>query len=304
METADFDAYCLLEIQEDLNNYGYAKTHCNDLLNDMRQIFKWGEARRLVPAGKFEHLKTVEPLQEGRENDDRYWEVADEVIERTLQLLLPVYQAIIRILWWTGARPKEILRMRVGDIERDVVEDNGQKVEMWSLSPKAHKTAKKNKGRVIAFGSREQEVLIPYLASKTTDKFVFSPEDAVTQRKQEARATRKTKVQPSQVERERVRKENPKRKYNPCFATDAVGNALRDAIANANKTLPEGERIPEWTLYCLRHKYVSEYVEKYGVEAAALMVGHTDTAMVRKIYDKSQKRRILKQKLKDESVEK
>jgi hypothetical protein len=43
-------------------------------------------------------------------------------------------------------------------------------------------------------------------------------------------------------------------------------------------------------------------VEKYGEEAAALMVGHTDTAMVRKIYDQSQKRRILKQKLKDESV--
>jgi integrase len=247
-------------------------------------------------------LKTVEPLREGRENDERFWEVEDEVIERTLLLLPPVYQAIIRILWWTGARPKEILRMRVEDIEREVVEDNGLKTEMWSLSPKKHKTAKKNKRRVIAFGSREQAVLIPYLAGKKAEDFVFRPEDAIAERKQSARAKRKTKLQPSQVERERMFKENPKCRYNPSFATTAVGNALRDAIANANKTLPGGERIPEWTLYSLRHKYVSEYVEKYGVEAAALMVGHTDTEMVRRIYDKSQKRRILKQKLKDESV--
>jgi integrase len=173
---------------------------------------------------------------------------------------------------------------------------------LGSLSPRNQKTAKKNKRRVIAFGSREQAVLAPYIAGKNAEDFVFRPEDAASERKQSSRANRKTKVQPSQVERERMRRENPKQKFNPCFATDVVGNALRDAIANANKTLPEGERIPEWTLYSLRHKYVSEYVEKYGVEEAALMVGHTDTAMVRKIYDKSQKRRILKQKLKDESV--
>ena len=81
--------------------------------------------------------------------------------------------------------------MRVGDIERQVVEDNGQKAEMWSLSPKKHKTAKKNKGRVIAFGTREQAVLAPYLASKSAEDFVFRPADAVTERKQSARARRK-----------------------------------------------------------------------------------------------------------------
>jgi len=303
MGTAEFDAFCLLQVQQEFDRHGYARKQVNNLVGFVRQMFRWGKARRLVPAGRYAHLKTLEPLREGRENDERFWEVEDEVIERTLLLLLPVYQAIIRILWWTGARPKEILRMRVGDIERQVVEDNGQKAEMWSLSPKKHKTAKKDKGRVIAFGTREQAVLAPYLAGKSAEDFVFRPADAVTERKQSARARRKTKVQPSQVERERERRENPKRKYNPCFSTDAIGNALRDAIANANKTLPENERIPEWTLYSLRHKYVSEMVEKYGVEVAALMVGHTDTAMVRKIYDKSQKRRILKQKLKNETAE-
>jgi integrase len=302
MGTSEFDAYCLLQVQQEFDHYGYARKQVNNMVGFVRQMFRWGEARRLVPVGQYAHLKTLEPLREGRENDERFWEVEDEVIERTLLLLPPVYQAIIRILWWTGARPKEILRMRVGDIERQVVENDGIKAEIWSLSPKKHKTAKKNKRRAVAFGSREQAVLAPYLADKTADDFVFRPEDVIAERKQSARAKRKTKVQPSQIERERNRKENPKRKCNPYFNTNVVGNALRDAIAGANKTLPERERIPEWTLYCLRGKYVSEYVEKYGEEAAALMVGHTDTAMVRKIYDKSQKRRILKQKLKDEAV--
>jgi integrase len=126
MDTAEFDAYCLLQIQQDFDRYGYARKQVNNMVGFVRQMFRWGESRRLVPAGKYEHLKTLEPLREGRENDERD-EVDDEVIVRTLLLLRPVYQAIIRILWWTGARPKEILRMRVGDIERHVVENNGQK---------------------------------------------------------------------------------------------------------------------------------------------------------------------------------
>jgi hypothetical protein len=44
METAVFDAFYLLEVQEELNRYGYTRKYCNEMVNSIRQIFKWGEA--------------------------------------------------------------------------------------------------------------------------------------------------------------------------------------------------------------------------------------------------------------------
>jgi hypothetical protein len=70
MGTAEFDAYCLLQIQQEFDHYGYARKQVNNTVGFVRQMFRWGEARRLVPVGQYAHLKTLEPLREGRENDE------------------------------------------------------------------------------------------------------------------------------------------------------------------------------------------------------------------------------------------
>jgi len=193
--------------------------------------------------------------------------------------------------------------MKVEDIEREIVEKDGKSVEIWVYSPRKHKNSRKNKKRHIPFGTKEIAVLSQYLAGKKPGDYVFRPQDAVLERKQRDRENRKTPVQPSQVERERERRENPKRVFRQYFTTECVGNALRDTIRKTNETLPAGEQIPRWTLYELRNTAISENVEKYGVEEAALMAGHSDTAMVRKIYDKSQRRRIIRQKVREELAE-
>ena len=71
MSTAEFDAYTLLQLQQEFDRYGYARKYVNNMVGFVRQIFKWGETRRLVPAGKYEHLKPLEPLREGRETEER-----------------------------------------------------------------------------------------------------------------------------------------------------------------------------------------------------------------------------------------
>ena len=92
--TAEFDAFLLLKVQEEFVKAGYARTHCNKLVNFCIHIFKWGEVRRLVPPGKSAQLQVVEPLRNGatRETEERT-AVPDNVVERTLPYLLPVYQA-------------------------------------------------------------------------------------------------------------------------------------------------------------------------------------------------------------------
>ena len=73
LPTAEFDAYLLLQVQGEFVKAGYARTHCNKLVNFCIHIFKWGEVRRLVPPGKNKELQAVEPLRSGtaRETEDR-----------------------------------------------------------------------------------------------------------------------------------------------------------------------------------------------------------------------------------------
>ena len=149
LTTAEFDVFLLLQVQQGFVQHGYARTHVNQLVNFAIAIFRWGELRRLVPPGKSGQLRAIEPLRRGdaRESDDR-GDVSDDVFERTLALphLLPVYRDCFRIIRLTGARPSEIARMKVGDVNRNN--------SLWEFCPKNHKTARHNIKRVIVFGQR------------------------------------------------------------------------------------------------------------------------------------------------------
>ena len=286
----------LLQIQEGFADTGYARTHCNKLVNFCIHMFKWGEVRRLAPPGKSRELQVIEPLRSGaaRETDERM-PVDDEVVERTMPYLLPVYQAIVRILRRTGARPSEICRMKVSDIDRT-------NPKTWVYRLKHHKTMRHNKKRVIAFGREEQAALLPYLG-KTPDSAVFSPKDAVAEYKAMLRDTRTTPFTPSQKARDKSRQRHPQVKFNEHFTAGTIGVALQRTIQEANRDLPADQQIPRWTLYQLRHAFLTAMTEQFDENVAALLAGHSDPKMVRQIYDHSQERRIIKLKqLEDERV--
>jgi len=295
LPTAEFDAYLLLQIQKGFAKAGYARTHCNKLVNFIIHAFRWGEVRRLVPPGKSVELKAVEPLKNGRETDARM-PVEDSVVERTLPYLLPVYRAFIKILQATGARPSEICRMKVSDIDRT-------DPKIWLYRVWNHKTARYKKRRILAFGQVEQNILLPYLDKKDHEA-VFSPKDAVRERKERDREARTTPLSPSQVKRDKYRKRNPKVKINEHFDTATVGKALKRTIQEANRDLPPDKQIEKWTMYQLRHGYLTRMVEKHDGDTAALLAGHSDTKMLRDTYDHSAERRIAKLKLEEYATEK
>jgi len=298
MPTAEFDAFLLLQVQGGFVDAGYARTHCNKLVNFAIHIFKWGEVRRLAPPGKSRELQVIEPLRSGaaRETDERM-PVDDDVVERTLPFLLRIYQVIILLLRKTGARPSELLRMMFGDIDQT-------NPKTWVYRLKHHKTMRYDKKRIIAFGREEQILLAPYLEGKQPDAAVFSPKDAVSEHKKMLRDARTTPITPSQVARDKARKRNPQVKFNEHFSVGTIGVALQRAIQEANRNLPEDQQIPKWTLYQLRHAFLTEKTEQFDENVAALLAGHSDPKMVRRVYDKSQERRIIKLKqMEDEDEE-
>lgn len=70
--------------------------------------------------------------------------------------------------------------------------------------------------------------------------------------------------------------------HNPVKHVNLSKN-IQYALQIAEK---EGEHIPKWTAYQLRHAAFTENVEKYGVEIASKLAGHANLNMA-KIYDHS-----------------
>jgi len=286
LTTAEFDAFLLRELQDGFVKADYNRSNCNRYVSMVIRIFRWGETRRLVPPGKSGQLRAVEPLMPGMAREPEYrQDVSFDVVEKTLPYLLPIYQAIIRLLMATGARPSEILGMKLSEIERKTV-------EKWQFCPKKNKTAKKNKRRIIVFGAKEQAILAPYLSEKAPNSVIFSPKIAILEHYNMVRSKKTTPVSHQQKKQDQRRKRQPHARISEKFRTATIGAVVRKAIEKANRELPPDQQIPSWTLYQIRHTFATLATLQLGEEAAALLLGHANPTHLRKRYDHSQSQRI------------
>ena len=101
---------------------------------------------------------------------------------------------------------------------------------------------------------------------------VFSPAEARDERFRAMRAARKSKVPPSQQDRQ---KENPKRRPGNVYTVCAYGYAIRKAAKKAE--------VPSWHPNQLRHLFATEVRRVSGLEAAQVLLGHA-SADVTQVY--------------------
>ena len=224
---------------------------CRKVINDyvcrIVRIFAWGVEEELAKTDT-KALREVKPLQEGEtgtfDHPERQ-EVPDWVIEATLPFLPPVVSAMVQVQRLTGMRPSEVLGMRVGDIDQS--RDNG----LWYYSPK-HKTEQHIGEKPMPLGKPEQRLIAPYLIGKKPESAVFSPRTAMKERAQEARSNRKSKLTPSQRERDAKRALSRASKVGEFYDRNSYRKAVLYAIQKGNR---HGIKIPHWTPYPLRKNF-------------------------------------------------
>jgi integrase len=262
-----------------------AGTLCRSMINRyvgrIRRIFTWGVGEEVVLSNVADALEAVKDLRKGeegtRDNPPRE-PVPEWVIAATLPFLPPVVAAMVVVQYLTGMRPSEVFKMRVGDIDRS--RGNG----LWYYFPK-HKTEEHIGEKPIPLGKPEQESIAPYLVGKKPGEAVFSPRTAVRERAEQARARRKSKVPPSQQERDKYRAENPPdRQVGEFYDRDSYRRAIKYAIEKGNRN---GVKIPHWSPYLLRNSAATEIELEHGLDAAQAQLGHT-TADMTKRYSKAQ----------------
>jgi len=250
------------------------KSLCRGMINKyvrlIVRVFDWGVDWELVPEEIVGSISRIKGLREGefgvRDNPPRE-HVPDPVVARTLPYCTPTESAMIQVERLTGMRPEELCLMTVGNFDRPAGSD------LWYYRLDKHKTVKKTGKRIIVLGKPEQELIAPYLVGKKPENAIFSPRTSDRERKMENRANRKTKVPPSQKERD---KRNAKKPSNvgEFYCPDSYRRAITYAIKRANRDLPADAKLPSWTPYQLRHGAATAARKKYGRDGAKALLGH------------------------------
>lgn len=248
LPVAEFGPKALATIQRQMESSGrFSRGYINKLVNYARTIFRWGVGQELVPASVASALDYVQPLRKGRtlapEARTRE-DVPDEVVERSLPHLLPTVATMVQVQRYSGMRSGEICKMTVGDIDRSK--------NIWLYRPGSHKGKWRGHDRVIALGKPEQDLIGPYMVGKTPDQHVFSPREAMEEKRERYAANRKW---PQNT----WKKKGKPRVFKESYSSQTYANSIKESIKAANGRLGDDEeRIPHWTPYQLRHAAVTE----------------------------------------------
>ena len=177
--------------------------------------------------------------------------------------------AMIELQRLTGMRPGEVVLMRTSDVEMTG--------DVWTYTPHRHKTEHHGKKREVLLGPRASEILQPWLKSDL-DAFLFSPAEAMAERQEQLRLQRKTRVQPSQCNRRKLR---PKRAPGAHYTVPSYRRAMQVACRKSG--------IPKWHPHQLRHTAATEIRKRFGIEATRIILGHEDvrTAQIYAEEDRS-----------------
>jgi integrase len=277
-----FGPRCLHAIQEKLVSEGKARTHINGLCGVIRRAFKWAVSQELLPVQVHQALTTVSGLKKGRtaaREPAPVLPVSDEVLAATLPHLPPVVADMVQLQRLLGCRPGEICQLRPVDLDRSD--------QVWIYRPQSHKTEHHGKQRQIPLGPKAQAILRPYLL-RPAETYCFSPAECRERRFVAMRAARKSRVQPSQLNR---RKPIPRRKPRDNYGKDAYIRAIRRACDRADRAAhdaapdvaAETRIIPRWSPNQLRHAAATEIRRRFGLEAAQVVLGHSK-ADVTQVY--------------------
>jgi integrase len=258
----DFGPLALKAVRKAMVAAGYSRNEINKRVGRIVRVFKWAASEELVPPSVFQGLKSVSPLLAGRtpaRETAPIGPVADAAVDAIKPHVARQVWPMVELQRLTGMRPGEVCQMRTGDIDRSGA--------VWAYVPGSHKTEHHGKKRTVFIGPRAQDVLRPWLRADP-DAYLFSPAERMAEFRVDQHRRRKTKVQPSQIDRT---KPNPKRTPGRRYTTGSYGVAVARACEKAG--------IPHWHPNQLRHLAATRIRAACGLDAARTILGHSSSAV-------------------------
>ena len=229
----------------------YSRSYINNHVMIIKELFRWGVEEELVPIEIHQSLLAVQQIRKGRDarlkEGEKILPVTVEHVEATLLFLAPQLATMVQLQLHAAMRPDEVTIMRPCDID--------QTQETWIYRPDAHKTECHDISRIVPLGPKCRELLTHWI-ERPDNHFLFSPKEVVAA----TRANRRKS--PSQKPENFSYSHGPRDHYDDETYCRAVKRACKRAD------------VPVWTPNQLRHTAATFIREKYGIEAAKIILGH------------------------------
>ena len=244
---------------------GLNRKYVNEHIGTIKRMFRWAVSEELIDVTVYQSLMALENIRKGR--DTRVTEsrkvlpAPEEHIKAVLEHVSPQIGAMIQIQCLTGMRPDEVTIMRPRDIDRSG--------DVWMYTPESHKLDFRDIEKHVPLGPKAQVILSPWL-DRDRNAYLFDPREVVAAqlaaRRNDGRKKKRTK--PAM---RTTRRRSPRDHYDDESYCQAVERACKKA------------QVPKWTPGQLRHNAATKLRQKYGIEAARLILGH-QSASTTEIY--------------------
>ena len=276
LPVAAFGSKALKALRDAWVGAGLSRKVINGRVGAVRRVFRWAVGEELAAPELFQRLQAVEGLRAGQtEAPDRAPvrpAVLDDV-DRVLPHLPPAVRSIVLLQLYSAARAGELVKLRVGDIDRT-------DPDVWTYTPAAHKGTWKGKARVIYFGALCREVLAPLVATLgDPGAYLFSPARAEAERNAGRGARRATPRWNSHLRRNEHKRVGGARARAPGahYTTATVRQAIERACERVG--------VAKFTPHRLRHLAATRARAELGVDVARALCGHT-LAAVTEVYSR------------------
>jgi integrase len=258
----DFGPLALKTVRQAMIESELCRNEVNKRISKIVRAFKWAVGEELIPPSVYQGLNAVTGLRRGRANvreSEPVRPVPDAFVDAIRPFVARQVWTMVELQRLTGMRPGEVTNMRSCDI--DTVG------KIWVYTPSEHKTEHHGKERRVYLGPQAQTILKPWLRVDLS-AYLFSPREAMEERKARLRENRKTKVQPSQLSRAKPR---PKKTPGQRYDTDSYRRAIDYGCKRAG--------VPKWHPHRLRHSAATRLRREFGLDVTRAVLGHSSPAV-------------------------
>lgn len=257
------------QIESDMIRGGLCRTTINMRLDEIKNIFKWGAGKMIVKLETWQLLAIRPRLKKWRsaaKESKHVTPASDHNINIACLYLSSVLADAVGVIRFTGMRAGEALNMSWDQIDQSGV--------VWIYTPHEHKTEHWDIIRKIPIGRRAQAILEKY-RNRQENSPIFSPKEAVT----EHDARRAEKLKSGKRSPAHQNSWNNRHRRADLVGDQYTAHAFNTAIKRA--CLRAG--IDPFTPTQLRHAAATELRDKYGLDVAQVVLGHS-SAKTTQIY--------------------
>lgn len=164
-----------------------------------------------------------------------------------------------------------MLRRNIACLLSHLTDAPGESI--WLYVPDSHKTEHHGQFRAVPIMPVVQRLLDPLLR-RAKNAFLFCPIESMQQFREKQRIERKTKVQPSQLDRSKASpKKKPGRKYQSNEYRKAIERACERV--NERRAKAKQELISNWFPHQLRHAASAAVADAEGnLRGSQALLGH------------------------------